>query len=410
MKIALISDIHFGSGATHNDMVIPGQKSEDHYANSKPFFEGDGGVLDILKNEKPDYLFISGDLTSTADPLEYEYCYEKLKLIEDIAGINKSNWLVCLGNHDCDWRISKLGAFRGRETPKKRFIKEHYMDTRTNDLETHKLVKELSENFSNEYEGFSVPMVGVVEYDDLIVFVLHSGIECTNDNNYGSIGNNQLEWLTNALKFFNEKREKKTKIILLHHHPHNYEYPIPDADRSALVEGATLKALCGEQGVDIIIHGHRHHPRAETIVQNGWLNPITFICSGSLSVIQKERLGGEIPSMFHIMDCTDINKIILETYTYNLIDGWDRKSTRDIDDVIWLGKSIMFQDVESIIAAMPCDGQEIEHVGLDDSLKYISYKKLNYWIKKVFDEANYQITDEFPHSIRIRYKADLEAK
>lgn len=416
MKIAILSDIHFGSKATHNDMVVMGQNCIDGTpANAKPFYSGLGGVVEILKDKRPDYLIISGDLTSTADPLEYKYCYDKLKELESIAKIPKQKWIVCLGNHDCDWDISELSESRRKKAklkktdPNSKYLQAHYMSTRTNDLVTHDLVKELVDNFSRDYDDFGVPMVGIAEFDDLIVFVLYSAVKCTEENDYGSIGNEQLVWLNNMIRAFKEKSELKRMIVLLHHHPHGYEYPLPDVDRSELVEGAALETLCGEQGIDIVVHGHRHHPRAETILKNGWEKPVTFICAGSLSVERAKRLGGEIPCMFHIMDCTDAEKIILESYSYSYIVGWDKKCTMDIDDVMWLGKPIQYSDAKQHIAGFACDGTEINHQDLPDTLRYVSCKKLNSWVKKVFNEADFSISDSFPHSIRIRRRVDLEA-
>ena len=102
MRIALISDIHFGAMSTTSELAVYGEPLIGEVLNAKPLFQG---LVETLKAENLDYLFIAGDLTSTGSPLEYKYCYQKiLQLISEI-GIEHDKTIFCFGNHDTDWRI-----------------------------------------------------------------------------------------------------------------------------------------------------------------------------------------------------------------------------------------------------------------------------------------------------------------
>ena len=401
MKIALISDIHFGSQATNNDLVVSGQKCIDgHHPTASPFFKG---VIDTLKNERPDYLFIAGDLTSTADPLEYEQCYRQLLRLESEAEINHSNWFVCLGNHDVDRRISDLHK-KGTQykAADKTAFSKHYLDTRTNDLATHSIIKVLSGNFSPIYEKTDIPLVGVVDRNDCIVFVLNSGYLCTAEKAGGKLGNNQLRWFETAAAKCSKLNvgNDKPKIVLIHHHPYNLPYPIPVDDLSTLTEGADIQAICGNNGIELVIHGHRHHPIAETVYKNGWIKPVTFICAGSLSVEAKERLSGVIKNTFHIIDYVNAGQIILRTYAYDITDGWKKMNTRDIDDEVMLGRCIQYSEVEPYINNLPVN-EWIEYSTIHEELKYFSYEKLNGWIKDIHKKLGRRIEGKFPDNVRI---------
>jgi len=407
MKIALISDIHFGSQSTTDDLVVPSKKAADSkVAGSAPFF---GGVIEVLKNEQPDYLFISGDLTSTASPLEYKYCYEKLLKFEYEAGINRKNWVACLGNHDVDRKISDLGKMKGNSTPDKEYTNRHYMDTRTTDLASHQIICDLSNNFSLKHS--SIPMVGIIERTDCIVFVLNSGYLCTADNSGGKISIAQLNWFKTNAETYNRKNPKsaKPKIVLLHHHPYPHKYPVPVRDLSVLEEGPQLRSCFGELGIDLVIHGHCHHPAAETVFEgDDWKKAVTYICSGSLSVRKDDRAGGLIRNAFHIINYNSTENIVIETYTYDNWDGgWQKRGDRDIDSEIRRGRIISDTDLKKYIRELPLD-RTITYLSLPDELKYCSFKNLNKLVNEIHIPLKHQIQGEFPQNISILSAKSLE--
>ncbi len=81
----------------------------------------------------------------------------------------------------------------------------------------------------------------------------------------------------------------------MHHHPFNYPFPTISEDISQIKEGVEFIELAEKNGVDFVIHGHRHHPKVKTVLPEGYA-PITYFCAGSPSVNAEHRSNGEIPN------------------------------------------------------------------------------------------------------------------
>lgn len=401
MRIALISDIHYGALSTTSELAVNGEKlAIGEIQNASPLFQG---LTEILKIEKPDYLFIAGDLTSTGSPLEFNYCYQKIQKLGNDAGIESSNIVFCLGNHDIDWRISKLAdsyMLEAGATNNIAYLKDQYQ--KLAHIWSIKVDDPSINIFPNYVNKHSTPLTGVVEFSDCVVFVLNSGHLCTHDQEYkhGYLSNSQFEWFNGVVHQY--KQTTKVKIVLLHHHPFNYPYPLRSLDISTLEEGSELLQLCGEAGVDLVLHGHRHHPRAKTVFETGWIKPVTYICSGSLSVNASERLGGYIPNTFHIIDYNNSDEIILSNYLYDPTSGWlliteEREHT--VEGKMWLGKIIDEQDAIKLIKELP-KNQPIEYQSLKADLRYLHLNKLNELVQRVHGK-DYRIYDHFPNAIYI---------
>lgn len=72
-----------------------------------------------------------------------------------------------------------------------------------------------------------------------------------------------------------------------------------------LEEGSSFLDVAGQNGIHLVLHGHRHHPKAETTFKNGWDHPITFVFAGSLTVNSAHRSNGYIPNILHIIELTE---------------------------------------------------------------------------------------------------------
>ncbi len=78
-KIAIIGDIHFGKFARSSEFAMPGERLQDNTDGASPL---KSGIIEIIKKEKAEFLFVTGDLTSTGSPIEFDSCY---KLVSEIA-------------------------------------------------------------------------------------------------------------------------------------------------------------------------------------------------------------------------------------------------------------------------------------------------------------------------------------
>lgn len=402
MRIALISDIHYGILSTTSELSVDGEQLvTGEVTNAKPLFRG---LIDILKSQKPTFLFIAGDLTSTGSPLEFRDCYQKMLQLADTVGIAKDHIIFCMGNHDIDLRISKLVdtyKFEQYATENISYLKDKY----------HKLahswstqVTDVLNSIMPEYKNkYNAPFTGVIDYDTCVVFVLNSGHLCVHDQKYahGCLSSKQFEWLKENISL--HKDDKRVKIVLLHHHPFTYPYPTIGLDISTLEEGSELSQLCGEAGVDLVLHGHRHHPKAKTALETGWIKPVTYICSGSLSVNASHRLGGNIPNMFHIIDFHTSQEVVLRNYCYKPSTGWSLISENcqetPVDGEMLLGQIIAEEEAINLIKKLH-KNEVIKYDSLPKKLKYFTYHKLNELIVQVY-ENKYAICGEFPKDVTI---------
>lgn len=397
MRIALISDIHFGKKAVCNDFSIEGEQIElEESHNARPLYDG---MIEILKNEKPEYLFVAGDLTSSGSPIEYKYCYEKIIELGKSINVDKTKIVFCLGNHDVDWRISDIkGQYSGN------YSKDD-LDYVYDFYQALSYQASIKTGIQNDLESiaadtFLLPQTGVIEYENCIVFVLNSSHQSASDQKYkhGYLSAEQLEWFSTAAKRY--KENSKLKIVLLHHHPFNYSFPLPGLDISTLEEGSEIIKTCGECGIDIVIHGHRHQPQAKTRMETGWEKAVTYICAGSLSVNATDRSPG-IPNTFHLIDYQGPAKIILKNFSYTPIDGWfpsTCSSRTPVDGIMQLGKTITEADAISIIKTLP-HNTPIDYLSINDDLKYLTITNLMELIRRVHNDA--EVFDNFPNNIMI---------
>ena len=402
MRIALMGDIHYGALSSTSEFAIQGERLPyGEVSNASPLFQG---LIDILKKEKIDYLIVAGDLTSTGSPLEFKNCFKKIFQLSSAIGILSENVFICLGNHDIDWRITRLiDSYKEKST----YINEdvEFLECRYRKLAHNWAVSEINSledhtmRFNAVYEN--APLTGVIERDDFIIFILNSGHLCYHDESHkhGSLSSEQLNWFENIA--FKYKDSQKAKIVLLHHHPYNYPYPLPGRDPSTLEEGSELSEICGKAGINIVIHGHRHHPKAKTTNENGWINPVTYMCVGSLSVNASHRLQGAIPNTFHIVDFISPERIVLKNYEYNFVNGWmptqGYREEVPLEDTMILGKPVNLSDKAILeqIKKLPVN-VKIYYSSLNNDLSYLYRHELMSLIDSTFDGCEvYLKSDHF---------------
>lgn len=377
MKIALISDIHYGCLAATKEFAIEGEPLElGDVENAKPLLQG---AIDIIAKEKPEYLFVAGDLTSTGSPIEFEYCYNLLLQLSSEIGVDSHKIIFCIGNHDIDWRTTKVvdtyhNIIKSSDIALIRAQYQKMASTIAHDILNNGNHSQLCANYTIQWEK---PFAGILEYDNCIVFVFNTSYSSSHLQNpkHGCIGSDQLNWFEeNARKY---KSTKKPKFALLHHHPRIYPNLIPSIDVSTLEEGGEFTNICGNNGISLVLHGHKHQPRAITQFETGWQNPVTFICAGSLSVNFSHRWQ-QIPNTLHIIDYISENFIELSNYSYSPIDGWKFSVDTDqtpVDGKMLLGQTIDISLVREKVRDLPTNSP-ILYSSLDISLKYMPKKQL----------------------------------
>lgn len=407
MTIAVLSDIHFGQFSRTKDFSVPGEQTEEQTEGQISLLEN---LISLLKKENVDYIFVAGDLTSVGSPQEYFYCGEALSRIATEIGVANSNIIVGLGNHDFDRRISSLyesASASAADETLKALIRERYQL-----MAAHSAIHSIDSLSFATCES-KIPCSGTIVRSDLVVFVLNSSWQCAHNQEYphGKLSAKQLEWFKQeANKYVNDER---TKIVLMHHHPVAYSYPTVTPDISMIEEGSELVDIAGRTGIDIIIHGHRHHPRAHTAIQSGWKHPITFICAGSLSVNAVHRNNGEIPNTVHILRTTDSTGTYqLMNFKYCESDGWQPVTYSKevpLDGEMLLGKVFTQKQQEDALLAIVSANKEQTHQelhwnDLDESLRFMRLDELNDPLVSKQDSMNYKLFGRFPDEVMLSTK------
>ncbi len=401
-RIALISDIHFGQFSRTAEFSVPGEKIKDETTGGESLKES---MVSILKKESIEYLCIAGDLTSLGSPQEFVYCEEMILDIAEQLGIQKNNILLGLGNHDIDWNISELYSQFDKSDPDfpLELVKEKYRKVAAGasliNLDSIPVPPKVG----------PAPFSGIIENDNFVMFVLNTGWCCTKEQGSkpGKLATEQLEWFNKeSVKY---RDVEKWKIILMHHHPFNYSYPIVCPDYSTLEEGSNFLDIAGKNGFHLVIHGHRHHPRAETDWKTGWDHPITFVCAGSFSVNASHRSGGSIPNTLHIIELTDeIGVLKLRNFQYSA-KGWIPLVANcletPLDSEMLFGKLFDQEQIDQAILGLP-DMKALQWDELDECLRFLPFNELNDRINTKF-ATTHKIIGQFPKEV-ILYKNEVQ--
>lgn len=401
----ILSDIHYGKSAD-----FPPFKSVGSLPTSVTAGVPMGkDLIRIVKKltPKPDAILVLGDLTSIGSPSEFDGCVNILREIASSIGVNKDMVFFTFGNHDVDWRICSLGN-----------ATEHFDKDFLYNQIAASVGAQYALNPPNLKSG-PIPGSGVYETEDFVLFIVNSGYFCITNQSvpHGKLGDEQIEWLRDA--FARHNADDRWRILMLHHHPFNYKYPTLSHDISTLEEGPELLELIGEHSVDFICHGHRHHPKHKTQLENKWKRPATFFCAGSLAVHAGERCHGTIPNLFHIVDLESrlssggaFGRV--HTYEYSMADGWraiKNTSETPLDHIQHFGAVTPQKELEEMIkvfllnAAKNLVPGKIKMVALtkydllSPEFKCHPLDKLNELLKTVAIRNGYQIIGQYPKEI-----------
>jgi 3',5'-cyclic AMP phosphodiesterase CpdA len=381
------------------------QQIKDETAGGQSLYDG---FAAILSEYKPDFILCTGDLTSTGKPLEFMHCLDKIYSLAREASVPVDNVLYCMGNHDVDRQLVNYskstydGLHRELTDDEIAFLTSYHIEFPEAILRNVQSITHTTNTNPFTRNG-PAPLCGVIDREQVTIYMLNSGFFCTSDQaiKRGVITPSQIDWLKCELQ--KPTDEYKWRVLMLHHHPFGYVNPVRNHDTSILQEGAELQDLCGRYGVDLVVHGHRHHPIAKSRKDDSWSNSVVFISAGSLSVNQGERLAGEIPNTFHLIELgTKPSPIKLITYEYVLSDGWVKvmlnRSMLPLDHEVYLGSEVLDDEsAKRLITKFP-KNIPITYEAIDHDLRYIPLSHLN---KLITDVHGLFYSGTFPGDIRI---------
>lgn len=399
VSFLILSDIHFGKFAAVADFAVAGTTLGHQVKNAVPMREA---LVKQARECNPGFILVPGDITSIAAPAEFTGGIEFVREVAEACAIAESDIFYTFGNHDANWRISRLcGADSG--CPE--------------DQGYSKIASEVGTFFVSNLQIDVVgplPGSGLFQRADYDLLVLNTGYYCTHEQEFrhGKLGIEQLTWARNVLTTWNAT--DRWKIVMLHHHPFNYAYPTPGPDISTLEEGAELLDALGRAGVHIVCHGHRHHPRLSTRTDTSWAHPVTFFCAGSVAVTEHDRNNGDIPNLFHsvTLDTKDTSGTAIgriDTFKYTAGDGWirsRRSSAVPLDSPQVFGSCATAQqrrsDAETCIDALVAaslPAQLPSHDELPISLRCLPGEELKALLVEVANARGCMIYGDYPSGI-----------
>lgn len=307
LRIAIVSDLHcHHSNAGHSDTLLLSDLAR------RPEKQHPVSALDLLiKNEnlEADVLLLPGDFTSRADQQGMNSAWDYATAIKHSlkARITAST----IGNHDVIWTTPADDAFN---------------------LARNLLPLFPTENTANHHsfwsEGFYFE-----EQSDYRILVLNTVKHYTNEVSAkrGLVSQGQLNSIERYLR---SASPKPFQIGLCHHHPIQHE-EIALGSTDLMENGTALVELLSRYSFNILVHGHKHHPRLRIDSSGG--HSLAVFASGSFSACMSAGLGSRVRNAFHIVhlfpdeDNLPLRRGTIVTWQFQQDMGWT-KATQSAAD------------------------------------------------------------------------------
>ena len=266
----------------------------------------------------PIYLLLTGDITETAHTTEFDEAGKIIKQIINGISIDQSSVLSIPGNHDINWKLAE--------------ISEDVGDINLKYNNYNKFAKKFCNKFSqvnNEsYNRYFDHRLG-------IEFLFINSCEKEDHlNHYGFVNKEKL--VNSITRGKNIDIQDYTKICICHHRIESDRFQ----PKSVVDNFYEIQSILLENSYNIVLTGHIHESRCQTISQNG--KSIIFSGSGSAGVDYTQRTDGiQNQYTIHVLDSYN-KKLESHWRTYNPIKktkyglgGWTEDSSEDINPTIY---------------------------------------------------------------------------
>lgn len=313
--IAVISDLHIGSGAKAKDFSLPGASEGvvDNYLSEFSKFV-------ISEGLSADYLVVPGDITNSACKPEFELASERISQIALCLGVPESKILFCPGNHDVDWETVRLMS--SLDHPESQIIKGKYFNFHTEG-------GLFSRNLLNAKGRFDEsPYLAVWEFEDVIVYALNTSVFDGPEKrpHCGEVRPEQLALIDKYLEGVD--KTDKLKFFMFHHHPIQYlDATFTAPDFSVMSNAAGLLDLLSKYEFDFVVHGHKHIPRFNMEIKDSG-HPLSILCAGSFSASLDNKYFDAVGNRFHLIEFHDRCELSnyargsVKTWTHFVGGGW----------------------------------------------------------------------------------------
>lgn len=259
IRIIHLSDIHFGS--KHNCIHPDPTCSSQGIPLLENLIENDlkdpSWAYSLWATSKDDNLSTpliitnTGDLTECAQPDEFKRAHDFLLRLSThplvCETISLNNLFIVPGNHDVDFM---------RQNPEERFLQYCTF--------YNKLLGK-NRDIVQPHESQSLSQVHIRPESKLVVIEINS---CqyvekeTIDESRGQVDLSTIAKLRKELDSIENETTGFIKVALIHHHPILIPTLVePNRGYDAVLNSGSLLKLLREQGVHLILHGHKHYPQ-----------------------------------------------------------------------------------------------------------------------------------------------------
>lgn len=346
-----MGDLHVGLAARAKDLcpeppTIPKKdrakynaKIDDTYRQKFVQFIQQEGIT-------ADYLVLPGDLTNKAHPEEVQLVSEFVMQAADALDVLHDKIVFAPGNHDVDWSVLELSDGTGVRWG------QRYDPIGHSNFHFRTIVDQ------GEGDVFLPPHFCAWTFDDLFVVAYNSA---SHDNpvekqhiHHGRADPVHLDAIRTHLDNIGSS-DGRLRLFIVHHHPIDFANPvstIPDFSLMTNAEG--LLSILHEYSFDLLIHGHKHHPRFETHSTQTYPH-LPILCSGSFSAEINTQWAGTVDNQFHIVlvngRAGSGNRITgaITSWANNHARGWipSEESTSGIHHIIPFGNYVMPDELDA---------------------------------------------------------------
>ena len=296
LRLLVISDLHchhpsqgYADSLLLSDLA---QKPENHNPVT--------ALRSLVRKEglKAEILLAPGDFTNKADKQGMQTAWQHIGTIGSMFGCESI--AATLGNHDVIFKEQVPDAFA--------------------------LARGLLPDFPIEdqamFDQFWSKGFYVQEGSHFRMLVINSVTNHTNDKS-AKCGYVAPRHLSEINEYLNASEPKRFQIALCHHHPIQHE-EINLGKDDLMENGSLLVELLSKHRFQLLVHGHKHHPRMRIDHSGG--APLTILASGSFAASLNGGLGTRARNVFHIVELNSHKPTVtigsIKTWQFQLQKGW----------------------------------------------------------------------------------------
>ena len=252
---------------------------------------------------RADALLIPGDLANRISP---EGLSQGWDFALEIGRELHTKWTIpVLGNHDVDWKKDHnpdSSYFARCLRPDFPFSKE-----------------DVCTRFFSD--GFAILNLGIN-----VQLVLINSVVDQKDETTAKAGTFGLERIDKLKQYLAKHLKGSLRLAMMHHHPVLHTGPYLDS-ADVIPNGDALVEALTSFGCNLVVHGHKHHPRL--FISNGTV----VLAAGSFSA-NLGKFGSAVGNMFHLLDVEvpPMNnpqpRGTVESWTFQFMKGWTMASRK----------------------------------------------------------------------------------